>query len=1016
MSMVGTNAFAYACEVDGIYYRLDQEKKTASVTNKNGYQEESYSGHLVIPAEITYEGITYSVTEIGDVAFGGSKNLTGLTIGRNINHIYTIDLFAYASGLTNIIVDSENQTFDSRDNCNAVIETKTNTLVLGSKNTVIPKSVTAIGAGAFHGCKVLTSITIPNSITSIGSSALGGCTGLTRITIPNSVTAIGRSAFSGCTGLTNMIIPNSVTYIGERVFMDCSGLKSVNIGKGVTLISESLFSRCTSLSNITIPNSVTSIGSNAFYGCTGLMNITIPNSVTSIDGYAFQGCTGLTNITIPNSVTSIGSSPFYGCTNLEKITVESSNPVYDSRDNCNAIIKTADNELVCGCRNTVIPNNVTSIGSDAFYGCSGLANVTIPNNITTIGDCAFRNCSSLKLIVCDNPVPPTAGYSSFPYDGAVAIVPESAVSAYKAATGWSRLSFNSVTFGYTSTQTTIKLFTSNIFTDQYAKMGDTEYHPVNDTITITNLKPDTQYYIETFCKYGSTELNNYLYVKTKPVTLSTGSSTTNLTATIWGSYDAGDMEVKEHGFEGYSAEDITQDEEGRDVLSLKDLKPGTSMTFTYYVILSDGTKLTKNQTAYTKSVTLSVGYTSTNVTLHVWGKHEVDDAVVTDYGFNYHGRVQEVTYNDCKPGNTYTFTYYVEIADGTRYTREIKATTKPIYLYLTASDVTTTTVQLTGSYDVIDATVLEYGFNNYPNETEVHLTGLDPGTEYRSTFYVNTKEGGKVTKEVSFTTNPLILKTLQPRVISSGNVIVAAESNIDDGETNVGFEWRRTDWTSDFESNKGGAYLFDGMMEGYIRNLNADKLWKYRPYYTSNSGKSYYGDWVGIDPTNTSYFEPTVHTYAKISVEGNAAEVKGYVMRGSDNVVQQGFKYWKASTATTREGEKHAPSIPKDAMTVEAEGTVMTAELTDLEYETEYCIVAFVKTSENETFYGEQQTFQTGIDTSGVEEVMTAPGEAKEVARYDLKGRRLDAPRKGLNILRMSDGTVRKVMVRSAKK
>ena len=296
--------------------------------------------------------------------------------------------------------------------------------------------------------------------------------------------------------------------------------------------------------------------------------------------------------------------------------------------------------------------------------------------------------------------------------------------------------------------------------------------------------------------------------------------------------------------------------------------------------------------------------------------------------------------------------------------------------------------------------------------------GHNPNTEFDlgdvSITYKNSN--GKSTtisrRNYSCKTNELLLTTQQPRVVSSGNVVVSAISNLDDNEVNVGFEWRRTDWTSDFESNKGGAYLFDGMMEGYIRNLNADKLWKYRPYYTSNSGQTYYGDWVGIDPTNTSYFEPTVHTYAKISVEGNAAEVKGYVMRGSDNVVQQGFKYWKASTATTREGEKHAPSIPKDAMTVEAEGTVMTAELTDLEYETEYCIVAFVKTSENETFYGEQQTFRIGIDTSGVEETVAAPSEITEVVRYDLNGRRLDAPRKGLNIFRMSDGTVRKVMVK----
>jgi hypothetical protein len=169
---------------------------------------------------------------------------------------------------------------------------------------------------------------------------------------------------------------------------------------------------------------------------------------------------------------------------------------------------------------------------------------------------------------------------------------------------------------------------------------------------------------------------------------------------------------------------------------------------------------------------------------------------------------------------------------------------------------------------------------------------------------------------------------------------------------------------------------------------------------------------VGLDPSNTSYFEPTVHTYAKISVEGNSAEVKGYVMRGSDNITQQGFKYWKISNDFARGGEKRAAAIPSDAMTVEATGNVMTAELKNLDYESKYCVVAFVKTSENEMFYGEQQTFQTGIDTSGVEDVVSTPSNTTEVARYDLKGHRLDAPQKGLNIIRMSDGTVRKVMVK----
>jgi len=631
--------------------------------------------------------------------------------------------------------------------------------------------------------------------------------------------------------------------------------------------------------------------------------------------------------------------------------------------------------------------------------------------VTSIGGSAFEGCTSLKLIVCDNPTPPAAEYNSFP-EKVIGIVPESAVPAYKAAKGWNRLTFNSVVFDYTATQTTIKLSTSNVFSDQSAKIGETEYYPVNDTITIMNLKPNTGYKIETSCKHGTTEFKNTLYVKTMPVTLQTSASTTNLTATFWGSYDAGDAEIKEHGFEGYSAEEITQDESGRDILVIKDLKSGASLKLTYYVILSDGTKLTKEQTAYTKSISLSTGYSSTNVTLKVWGKHEVDDAVITEYGFTGRKGEQELTITDCKPGETYYFTYYVITSDGSKYTREIHASTKPIYIYLNATAVTPTTARVTGRYDVIDATVQDYGFESHPDETELSLSGLNPDANYREVFFVNTKEGGKITKVIDFKTAVLTLTTLQPKVISPGNVIVAAESNIDDAETNVGFEWRRTDWTNDFESNRGGAYLFNGMMEGYIRNLNTEKLWKYRPYYESNAGKKYYGDWVGLDPTNTSYFEPTVHTYAQIGVEGNAAQVKGYVMRGSDNVVQQGFKYWKQEAGARAESNR-APSIPADAKTVEAEGTVMTAELKGLDYDSEYCVVAFVKTSENEMFYGEQQTFRTGIDVNGVEEVTASPGTVTEVARYDLNGRRIDfSLKKGLNIIRLSDGTVKKVMVK----
>ena len=213
-----------------------------------------------------------------------------------------------------------------------------------------------------------------------------------------SVTSIGNSAFSGCSRLSSVTIPNSVTSIGRFAFEGCSGLTSVTIGNSVTSIGGYAFAYCSSLTSVTIPNSVTSIGEWAFEDCSSLTSVTIPNSVTSIGERAFQICSSLTSVTIGNSVTSIGEYAFIGCYGLTSLSVEAGNTVYDSRNNCNAIIETATNTLIVGCQNTTIPNTVTSIGDFAFDGCSGLTSVTIPNSVTSIGYYAFNGCSSLTSI------------------------------------------------------------------------------------------------------------------------------------------------------------------------------------------------------------------------------------------------------------------------------------------------------------------------------------------------------------------------------------------------------------------------------------------------------------------------------------------------------------------------------------------------------------------------------------------------------------------------------------------
>ena len=263
-------ATAYDFEVNGIYYL--KNGTNATVTHKGSNpSEEFYTVYVTIPSSVTYGGITYSVTSIGEgafdsfhvltnidipnsvtsiggCAFRGCSSLTAINIPNSVTSIGD-DAFRYCrmtainipksvtsignmafsncSSLATISVASDNPKYDSRNNCNAIIETATNTLIAGCMNTTIPNSVTTIGEGAFDDCTGLTSINIPNSVTTIGDEAFYGCSGLTSIDIPNSVTTIGDDAFWDCTGLTSINIPKSVTSIGDDAFYQCSGLKDV---------------------------------------------------------------------------------------------------------------------------------------------------------------------------------------------------------------------------------------------------------------------------------------------------------------------------------------------------------------------------------------------------------------------------------------------------------------------------------------------------------------------------------------------------------------------------------------------------------------------------------------------------------------------------------------------------------------------------------------------------------------------------------------------------------------------
>ena len=228
----------------------------------------------------------------------------------------------------------------------------------------------------------------------------------------NSVTITGYNGSGGDVTIPDTIDGKNVTAIGNSVFSNCTALTGLTISGKVVYIGEYAFSGCTNLANLSLPYSITTINDKAFYGCTNLANFTIPEGITSIGESAFEGCTRLTSITIPDSATSIFSNTFKNCSSLESIKVTEGNAVYDSRNNCNAIIQTGNNTLISGCKNSHIPEGITSIAPYAFQECNGLEALTIPDSVTSIGECAFYGCSSLTALAIPNNVT-SIGYSAF---------------------------------------------------------------------------------------------------------------------------------------------------------------------------------------------------------------------------------------------------------------------------------------------------------------------------------------------------------------------------------------------------------------------------------------------------------------------------------------------------------------------------------------------------------------------------------------------------------------------------
>ena len=455
---------AHDFKVDGIYYKItDANSRSVEVTYKGEssgriVRDDYKSSVVLIPSSVTYDGIDYAVTGIGNYAFQNCKSITKISIPNSVTSIGNC-AFSLCDNLVEIdfpenissigggaffwtdwfeqqpdgplYIGKVLYAYKGKMSENTKIAVKAGTKIIqegvfdNCRNLVavtLPDGLIDIGERAFCNCTFLSGIEIPNTVTTIGSSAFEGCEEIEFVRMSENIDCIGSKAFKGCTSLKSITIPGGT--IGNNVFEDCKRLKTVVLGDKVTSIEHYAFARCTALTSVTIGCGVKSI-KDAFIFCSSLSSVCINDIATwcGVDFYYSSGRSSnplnyagelylkgekVVDLVIPDGVTKINDFAFEGCFSIVSVTIPYSvkNIGRAAFGQCTNLKKGVLNCPVIGgfCLSNSpvseieIGDSVISIGENAFCNLTNLANIIIPSNIKDIGSNAFKNCTALSSV------------------------------------------------------------------------------------------------------------------------------------------------------------------------------------------------------------------------------------------------------------------------------------------------------------------------------------------------------------------------------------------------------------------------------------------------------------------------------------------------------------------------------------------------------------------------------------------------------------------------------------------